>query len=145
MTGGRQCFLVSLALVVTGCQPLADFRTRIRFPAQVDVSLDSMHYQIDFRGLEMEAVPSTVDREGSGVVVEFPFSDVGSVMLTVWADLDGGGAKSPGDLVGQFDHPFRTRDAGLFSLGYSNAPDIVLEPWAPSGEQNPRDIRRFSE
>ena len=49
-TGGRLSFVALAATVLTGCQPFADFRTKIRFPAEADVALDSMHYELEFRG-----------------------------------------------------------------------------------------------
>ena len=99
-TGGRLSFL-ALAVTVL-CQPLADFRTKIRFPADADVPLDSMHYEPEFRGHVLEKQPSMIERERSGLMVEYRFDDIGLVMLTVWADLDDDGTKSLGDLVGQF-------------------------------------------
>lgn len=93
--------------------------------------LDAMHYELRFRGFVEARGPEVIERDTSDVVVEFPVHDTTSVMLTVWADLDGDGTKSPGDLVGQFDREFETRDAGLCSLGYSKTPDIVLKPWTP--------------
>ena len=130
-TGGRLRSLALLAALLPGCQPLADFRTKIRFPADTDVPLDVMHYRIGFRGRDVEREPGWIRSEDSGLLVEYHFHDVGPVMLTVWADLDGDGAKSPGDLVGQFDREFMLRDAGPCSLGYTKTSDIVLEPWTP--------------
>lgn len=110
---------------------MADFRTKIRFPADTDVPLDVLHYRIGFRGRDVEREPGWTRSGNSGLLVEYRFDDVGPVMLTVWADLDRDGAKSPGDLVGQFDREFLLRDAGPCSLGYTKTPDIVLEPWTP--------------
>lgn len=120
-----------MAAAVLGCQPLADFRTKVRFPDAVDIPLDSLQFQLEFRGRAFEREPTRITHGSSGVVVEYSFSDVGPIMLSVWADLDRDGIKSPGDLEGQFDREFRLGDAGLCSLGYSETPDIVLKPWTP--------------
>ena len=127
-TGRRLRFLFAVALLFLGCQPLADFRTKILFPAGTNVPLDAMHYELRFRSFVEARDPEVIERDASGLEVEFRFHDTASVMLTVWADLDGDGTKSPGDLVGQFDREFETRDAGRCSLGYSTTPDIVLKP-----------------
>ena len=130
-TGRRLRFLFAVAVLFLGCQPLANFRTKILFPAGTNVPPDAMHYELRFRSSVRAKDPVVIERDASGVEVEFYFDDIGSVMLTVWADLDGDGTKSPGDLVGQFDREFETRNASPCSLGYSKTPDIVLKPWTP--------------
>lgn len=122
--GLRMTCGLALSLSLVGCQPLVFVRT-------------SVHGRADPNALHFEAIgspsgPKGIELESAGdgaLVVRLSMRPTNRVRIVVWADVDGDGEESLGDLIGGHREP-QTVERFSFS-DTTELPDIVLEPWTP--------------
>ena len=135
--GLRMTCGLALSLSLVGCQPLVFVRTSV----QGRVDPKALHFEAigsasGPKGVELESA------EEGALVVRISMRPTTRVRIVVWADVDGDGEESVGDLIGGHRES-QVVERSPFS-DTTELPDIVLESWTPDIARGYRERRSMT-
>lgn len=124
-----RAWLVAI-LAAPSCSQASYTKTSIVGAEGRTVPVTKMRFRVSVDGAApIDQDPFKVTSDAGSTKVEFgSFGGKAQVRLFVWADLDGDGARSEGDLEGELAEPVTVEDRGLCAGNMTRTPDIVLRP-----------------